>query len=177
MSDLLHLIYFFLLNLAQTNLNKALLWATISVLGWMGLLPSASAQIRPDATLPINSEVRSEGAIQRILGGTQAGQNLFHSFRQFDLPPGTTVYFDQNPALTNIFARITGGQASSVDGVLRANGATNLFLINPKGILFGPNAQLNVGALFRYNSKSYPISEWQRFQHNAYRPVCTVVVH
>lgn len=148
MSDLLHLIYFFLLNLAQTNLNKALLWATISVLGWMGLLPSASAQIRPDATLPINSEVRSEGAIQRILGGTQAGQNLFHSFRQFDLPPGTTVYFDQNPALTNIFARITGGQASSVDGVLRANGATNLFLINPKGILFGPNAQLNVGGSF-----------------------------
>lgn len=114
----------------------------------MGLLSSASAQIRPDATLPINSEVRSEGAIQRILGGTQAGQNLFHSFRQFDLPPGTTAYFDQNPALTNIFARITGGQASSVDGVLRANGTTNLFLINPRGILFGPNAQLDVGGSF-----------------------------
>lgn len=114
----------------------------------MRLLSSASAQIRPDATLPINSEVRSEGALQRILGGTQAGQNLFHSFRQFDLPTGTTAYFDQNPALTNIFARITGGQASTLDGVLRANGATNLFLINPRGILFGPNAQLNVGGSF-----------------------------
>lgn len=137
-----------MINLARTHHNTALLWATISVLGGMGFLSSASAQIRPDATLPINSEVRSEGTIQRILGGTQAGQNLFHSFRQFDLPTGTTAYFDQNPALTNIFARITGGQASTLDGVLRANGATNLFLINPKGILFGPNAQLNVGGSF-----------------------------
>lgn len=137
-----------MINLARTHHNTALLWATISVLGGMGFLSSASAQIRPDATLPINSEVRSEGTIQRILGGTQAGQNLFHSFRQFDLPTGTTAYFDQNPALTNIFARITGGQASTLDGVLRANGATNLFLINPRGILFGPNAQLNVGGSF-----------------------------
>lgn len=128
--------------------QKVLLWASIGFLGWIGILSPTSAQILPDATLPNNSEVRAEGTITRILGGTQAGSNLFHSFQQFDLSKNTTAYFDQDTALTHIFARITGGQGSIIDGVLRANGATHLFLINPSGILFGPNAQLNVGGSF-----------------------------
>ena len=114
----------------------------------MFLLSPASAQIRPDATLPNDTVVQPKGAKSRILGGTQAGSNLFHSFQQFDLATGSTAFFDQNPAIANIFARITGGQASNISGVIQANGAANLFLINPRGILFGPNAQLNIGGSF-----------------------------
>ena len=84
-----------------------------------------------------------------INGGTQSGANLFHSFDQFGLNPNQTANFLTNPTIQNILGRVVGGNPSVINGLIQVSGGqSNLFLMNPAGIIFGAGAQLNVPADF-----------------------------
>lgn len=109
---------------------------------------SVIAQITPDATLPTNSLKTQDGNIININGGTKSGSNLFHSFDQFSVPDGITANFQNVGDIQNIFSRVTGKSISDIQGILKADGAANLFLINPNGIVFGPKASLQIGGSF-----------------------------
>src|SRR6478609_8553640 len=89
-----------------------------------------------------------------ITGGTRpgGGANLFHSFGDFNVPTNNIANFLNNSGLptSNILGRVTAGNPSVIYGLIQTNGPggfgnANLFLMNPAGFLFGPNATLNVG--------------------------------
>jgi filamentous hemagglutinin family protein len=105
---------------------------------------TAFAQITPDNTLGAESSIVTNN---QILGGAQRGINLFHSFQEFNVGAGQTVNF-ANPGVLNIFSRVTGVNRSDILGTLGVAGNANLFLINPNGIVFGPNARLDIRGSF-----------------------------
>ncbi|MGB0560811.1 MAG: CHAT domain-containing protein [Spirulinaceae cyanobacterium] len=97
----------------------------------------------PDGTGTI---ITIDGQTYQIQGGTQAGENLFHSFQDFGLSSGEIANFLSNPSVSNIFGRVTGGDASVINGLIQAT--PNLYLMNPAGIVFGSGASLNIGGDF-----------------------------
>ncbi len=108
----------------------------------------AIAQVVLDGSLGPSGSL--SGPNYRILEsyGVVVDQNLFHSFWQFNLPNvGDRASFLSSSGIRNILARVTGGTQSYLNGQINA-GAVNLFLINPSGIIFGPNGSLNVGGSF-----------------------------
>jgi filamentous hemagglutinin family protein len=112
------------------------------------------AQIAPDTTLGADSSVVTPNAsvgnlsAERIDGGAVRGANLFHSFQEFNIREGQRVYFTNPAGIENILSRVTGSNASAILGTLGVDGAANLFLLNPNGIIFGPKAQLDIAGSF-----------------------------
>ncbi|MGB7443501.1 MAG: filamentous hemagglutinin N-terminal domain-containing protein, partial [Coleofasciculaceae cyanobacterium] len=126
---------------------------------WLIVLPlatpiaftSAQAQQIQAADDGTGTSVNVNGNQFDIDGGTLSGDgaNLFHSFELLGLETGQIANFISNLGISNIFSRVVGGDPSVVDGLIQVTGGNpNLFLMNPAGIVFGSNAQLNVPADF-----------------------------
>jgi filamentous hemagglutinin family protein len=119
----------------------------------LGTPPTAQGQIIPDATLgneasTPNATTLDSNPAQLIEGGAQRGSNLFHSFSEFNVAPEQQVYFATPNGIQRIFSRVTGTNPSEIAGTLGVLGAADLFLLNPNGIVFGPNARLDVNGAF-----------------------------
>jgi filamentous hemagglutinin family protein len=116
---------------------------------WLIFLPLAAfGQVTSDgATASIVTGTDNQNFT--VTGGTQAGENLFHSFENFSVPSNGSVVFQSDPTTTNILSRITGNTASVIEGLLEIQGSdANFFLLNPHGIVFGSRARLSLGGSF-----------------------------
>ncbi|NEQ44835.1 MAG: filamentous hemagglutinin N-terminal domain-containing protein [Leptolyngbya sp. SIOISBB] len=113
---------------------------------------SVAAQASPITPDPSGAtQVTTTGEVFSITGGHLSGdqQTLFHAFTDFGLTPGQAATFFAQPNVQSILGAINGGQASYIDGLLQVTGsAADLYLMNPAGILFGPNAQLDLTGSF-----------------------------
>jgi filamentous hemagglutinin family protein len=95
----------------------------------------------------IGTQVSGSNNNFTINGGLSRGQKLFHSFTDFSVPTGGSATFNHTVGEHSIITRVTGNLFSDINGLVNTQGAS-FFLINPNGMVFGPNAQLNVGKAF-----------------------------
>jgi len=127
--------------------------AMLSSMGAIALSPLSPAIAQAIAPAPdgTGTIVNISGQTFNITGGTLSGDgaNLFHSFTQFGLDANQIANFLSNPSIQNILGRVTGGNVSIINGLIQVSGGnSNLYLINPAGIVFGNNSSLNVPASF-----------------------------
>ena len=118
-------------------------------LGFVTASPQSQAQTIPDVSLGEDvSVLTSQDDTAQITGGAVRGIGLFHSFEALNVNEGQSLYFTNPSGITHIFSRVTGSHPSHIDGTLGVLGNADLFLLNPQGILFGPNARLDLGGNF-----------------------------
>ena len=144
---------------------KYFLWVVLILS--VGIAAEAQVPPPPITSSGLNTQVSAPvnlpgGAVQHnITGGTRpgGGANLFHSFGEFGVPTNNIANFLNDSALptTNILSRVTGGNPSNIFGTIQTQGFANanLFLMNPAGIVFGPNASLNVGGAAHFTTADY----------------------
>ena len=131
------------------------------------VLSLATARGLPAAG-PVVGKVATDGTVgpkQNLTGpvynipatlGTQVGTNLFHSFSDFSIGTGETASFSGPTSVANVIARVTGGGVSSIDGTLQCTiPRANFYLVNPAGVIFGPNASLDIQGSFAVTTADY----------------------
>ena len=118
-------------------------------------------------SLGANAEVILDGSLGRsgalpgpdyLIGadlGQQRGGNLFHSFQNFNLNRLESATFSGPNSINNIISRVTGGNPSNIDGLIRSTIPADMYFLNPNGIMFGPNARLDVQGSFHASTADY----------------------
>jgi len=119
------------------------------------------------SSLGANAEVTLDGTLGRsgalpgpdyLIGadlGRQHGGNLFHSFKYFNLNRFESATFSGPNNINNVISRVTGGNPSNIDGLIRSTIPADMYFLNPNGLMFGPNARLDVQGSFHASTADY----------------------
>jgi filamentous hemagglutinin family protein len=131
-----------------------------------------SHSVRPDGATQTHILGSSDCTTDCLItGSSRLGSNLFHSFSEFNIPENVTVTFAAGDA-DNIFTRVSN-DISFIDGTLAiaADSPANFFLINPHGIVFGPQATLiSSGSFVASTADSILFADNSRFSAIANAP-------
>ncbi len=108
-------------------------------------------------SLPVGAEF-----VEGVITGSTVPGDLNHqviiqespkaiiNWEKFNIGIGETTEFRQPSNRAIVLNRVTGQNASLIQGALKANG--QVWLINPSGILFGPSAKVDVAGLLATTS-------------------------
>ena len=126
---------------------RSTLWSSVWLLVWLSVsYAQVTTTITSDGAL--GTKVTPADRVYEITGGRRpsGGANLFHSFDRFTVGTGDTAHFIGESGIDNIIGRVTGPEASMIDGKLKSD--ASLYLLNPQGMMFGPNATLDINGSF-----------------------------
>lgn len=110
--------------------------------GQLSALPVLANPVGPTVTA---GQATISGLGTSAVTVQQASQLAVINWRQFNIAPNEVTRFIQPSGSSIAINPIFDQNPSQIFGSLQANG--NVMLLNPNGILFGPNAQVNVGGL------------------------------
>jgi len=139
-----------------------------------------SLTIIPFICFPLHAEITTDGSLGNRVNlnapdyqitqdlGKRVGDNLFHSFDSFNIYQGESATFSGDKNISNVISRVTGGKSSTIDGVFRNTiSNSDTYFINPAGVLFGKNAQLDVQGSFHVSTADYlRLGENEKFYAN-----------
>ncbi|EDJ90828.1 heme-hemopexin utilization protein A [Haemophilus influenzae R3021] len=89
------------------------------------------------------------------------------NWESFDIGKNKEVQFIQPNANSVAYNRVTGGNASQIQGKLKANG--KVYLANPNGVIITKEAEINVAGLFATTKDLEQISEKGNGNSNSYQ--------
>ena len=105
--------------------------------------PDTSVQPLVDS----NNSYQIGESMGALFGDNNGG--LLHSFSEFSIQQGQQAVFTGNSSIQSIISRVTGASPSMIDGILKSEIANaHFFLLNPQGVLFGKNAEINMAGDF-----------------------------
>ncbi len=121
-------------------------WRVALLMGAAILICAAPAAAAPTGGNVVAGDVNIESLEgDPVIGVTQNSQSAIVEWQTFNLDAGEAFFFNQPNADAVILNRVLGLGESVIDGELTANG--NVFIMNSDGILFGPNAVIDVNGL------------------------------
>lgn len=126
--------------IAQPWPVRAMAWVLISLMATPSTILAGPSGARV---------VAGQAAIQQTLDQTtvrQLSDKAIVNWEAFSIGENETAQFLQPGAQSAILNRVLGADPSQLLGRLQANG--QVFLINPNGIVVGPNGSIDTGAFF-----------------------------
>jgi filamentous hemagglutinin family protein len=117
---------------------------------------SLNAEVIIDSSLGSRANLPGPNYLIGADLGSHKGGNLFHSFQDFNLNSLESATFSGPNSVSNIISRVTGGTPSNIDGLIRSTiPNADMYFLNPYGIMFGPNARLDVQGSFHASTAHY----------------------
>lgn len=108
------------------------------------LAPALLAALPQDGKAAQGSAAFSHPDPQTLIITIPDDKAILH-YSSFNIGEKETVQFQQKSSSSAVLNRVTGRDPSKILGRLQANG--KVFLINPNGIVFGPNSKISTGSL------------------------------
>jgi filamentous hemagglutinin family protein len=138
---------------SKKTLKKFTLTKTISATLILALqMPNAFSQVAVNA-LPTGGNVvagsatisQTQTANSATMNVNQTSQRAVINWDSFNVGKNAQVNFNQPNANAATLNRVTGGNASVIDGAMRANG--QVILVNENGVTFGRGAVVNAAGV------------------------------